>query len=208
MLLAGLGVGALASQLGARHRVRRSPTSRAARSAACRTPSPTSARRSAPRSPARCSSPRSPRPLLGVQDNPAVPDDLTTQAQVELASGVPFVSDADLEDRARRRRRPAGRRTPSSRRTPRPASPRCAPPSRCWRSSRCSRSSSRAACPRGRRAPPRRCPQIRASSRTRSRRGPPAHSCVDRHLPHAVDQHGLADPLARVRGSMGCRSAA
>ncbi|HWS47324.1 MAG TPA: MFS transporter [Acidimicrobiia bacterium] len=35
--------------------------------------------------------------LSGVTNNPAVPKNLSTQAQVELASGVPFVSDADLE---------------------------------------------------------------------------------------------------------------
>jgi MFS family permease len=32
----------------------------------------------------------------GIADNPAVPDDLASKAQVELASGVPFISDADL----------------------------------------------------------------------------------------------------------------
>ncbi len=35
--------------------------------------------------------------ISGVQDNPAVPSDLADQATVELAAGVPFVSDADLE---------------------------------------------------------------------------------------------------------------
>ena len=33
----------------------------------------------------------------GIQDNPDVPDDLASEAQVELASGIPFISDADLE---------------------------------------------------------------------------------------------------------------
>jgi MFS family permease len=33
----------------------------------------------------------------GIADNPDVPDSLTTQAQTELSAGVPFVSDADLE---------------------------------------------------------------------------------------------------------------
>jgi hypothetical protein len=36
--------------------------------------------------------------FTGLQDNPDVPDDLTSQAQVELSAGVPFVSDADLEE--------------------------------------------------------------------------------------------------------------
>jgi MFS family permease len=35
--------------------------------------------------------------FTGIQDNPDVPSNMTTKAQTELASGVPFVSDADLE---------------------------------------------------------------------------------------------------------------
>jgi Na+/melibiose symporter-like transporter len=35
--------------------------------------------------------------LSGIKDNPDVPNDLSSKASVELASGVPFVSDADLE---------------------------------------------------------------------------------------------------------------
>jgi hypothetical protein len=35
--------------------------------------------------------------LSGVSNNPAVPPDLAKQANVTLASGVPFISDADLE---------------------------------------------------------------------------------------------------------------
>ena len=34
--------------------------------------------------------------LTGIQGNPAVPSDVSAQASVELASGVPFVSDAQL----------------------------------------------------------------------------------------------------------------
>jgi MFS family permease len=33
----------------------------------------------------------------GIQNNPAVPDNLTANAQTELATGVPFISDKDLE---------------------------------------------------------------------------------------------------------------
>jgi hypothetical protein len=33
----------------------------------------------------------------GIAANPAVPNDLTSKAQTELTSGVPFISDADLE---------------------------------------------------------------------------------------------------------------
>jgi len=35
--------------------------------------------------------------FAGIESNPAVPDDLSSQAQTELTSGVPFISDADLE---------------------------------------------------------------------------------------------------------------
>ena len=35
--------------------------------------------------------------LTGIQQNPAVPDSVKAQASVELAGGVPFISDADLQ---------------------------------------------------------------------------------------------------------------
>ena len=35
--------------------------------------------------------------FAGIENNPAVPNDLTSKAQTELTAGVPFVSDADLE---------------------------------------------------------------------------------------------------------------
>ena len=35
--------------------------------------------------------------INGVQDNPDVPDEVAAAAEVELAGGIPFVSDADLE---------------------------------------------------------------------------------------------------------------
>jgi MFS family permease len=35
--------------------------------------------------------------LTNIDQNPAIPDSVKQQAQVELASGIPFVSDADLE---------------------------------------------------------------------------------------------------------------
>ena len=35
--------------------------------------------------------------LSGIQENPNVPHDVKTQASVELAAGVPFVSDAQLQ---------------------------------------------------------------------------------------------------------------
>lgn len=36
--------------------------------------------------------------IAGIQDNDAVPADLVSQAEVELAGGVPFISDSALED--------------------------------------------------------------------------------------------------------------
>ena len=35
--------------------------------------------------------------FAGIQSNPDVPKDLSSKAQTELTSGVPFISDADLE---------------------------------------------------------------------------------------------------------------
>jgi EmrB/QacA subfamily drug resistance transporter len=35
--------------------------------------------------------------LLGVQENPAIPEQVKTQASVQLAGGIPFMSDADLQ---------------------------------------------------------------------------------------------------------------
>ena len=42
--------------------------------------------------------------LNGVQNNPAVPKDLASKAQVELAGGIPFMSDKDLKAAARQGR--------------------------------------------------------------------------------------------------------
>ncbi len=35
--------------------------------------------------------------LTGIEQNPAVPTSVKSQANVELAGGVPFISDADLQ---------------------------------------------------------------------------------------------------------------
>ena len=35
--------------------------------------------------------------ITGIENNPDVPKEVSSQAQVELSSGVPFVSDADLD---------------------------------------------------------------------------------------------------------------
>jgi MFS family permease len=36
--------------------------------------------------------------VAGIEDDPAVPDDLSSEAAVEFAGGIPFVADDDLED--------------------------------------------------------------------------------------------------------------
>jgi MFS family permease len=40
--------------------------------------------------------------IQGIQENPAIPQDLSSAAEVELASGVPFVSDANLKTALRK----------------------------------------------------------------------------------------------------------
>lgn len=35
--------------------------------------------------------------LTGIENNPTVPDKLASDARMQLASGVPFISDADLQ---------------------------------------------------------------------------------------------------------------
>jgi MFS family permease len=39
--------------------------------------------------------------IQGIQENPAVPDQVAARAEVELAEGIPFMSDADLESALR-----------------------------------------------------------------------------------------------------------
>ena len=143
MLLAGLGIGALGVATRRGHRVvgARRAERRGRRPAEHR--SRTSASRSAPRSAgAILISALTASFFTGIASNPAVPNDLTSKAQTELTSGVPFVSDADLEkaldDAGVSAKTDATR---SSTRTPRPASTACASRSqcsRCWRWSRCS----------------------------------------------------------------------
>ena len=59
--------------------------------------------------------------FLGIEGNPDVPESVSDQAEVELAGGIPFVSDPDLEAAlADDRPEPGRRRRPSSTRTRRP----------------------------------------------------------------------------------------
>ena len=90
--------------------------------------------------------------LTGIQNNPDVPKDVSSKAQTELTSGVPFISDADLDAALRTRASPGRPRMPSSTRTRRRDSTRSALPCRSSPSSPWSRSSSAGASPRPRSA--------------------------------------------------------
>jgi hypothetical protein len=97
MLLAGLGVGALASQLGA-VTVSSVPDTQSGEVGGVQNTvtnlgaSIGTALADAVLISALCAS-----FLSGVQNNPAVPKDLAAKAQVQLAGGVPFLSDQDLK---------------------------------------------------------------------------------------------------------------
>ena len=97
MLLAGLGVGALASQLGA-VTVSSVPDERSGEVGGIQnTVTNLGASIGTALAGAVLISALTASFLAGVQNNPAVPKDLASQAQVELAGGVPFMSDQDLQ---------------------------------------------------------------------------------------------------------------
>src|SRR3954453_4828533 len=98
MILIGLGIGALASQLGA-VTVSAVPDQQAPEVGGVQN---TATNLGASGGPA----PPGPLPVLmltssvlsGIQGTPAVPKEVSARASVELASGIPFVSDAQLSD--------------------------------------------------------------------------------------------------------------
>ncbi len=97
MLLAGLGVGALASQLGA-ITVSSVPDEQSGEVGGVQnTVTNLGASIGTALAGAVLISALTSSFLGGVQNNPAVPKDLAAKAQVELAGGVPFISDADLK---------------------------------------------------------------------------------------------------------------
>ena len=97
MLLAGLGVGALASQLGA-VTVSSVPDEQSGEVGGVQnTVTNLGASIGTALAGAVLISALTASFLGGVQNNPAVPKDLAAKAQVELAGGVPFISDADLK---------------------------------------------------------------------------------------------------------------
>ena len=96
MLLAGLGVGALASQLGA-VTVSAVPDEQSGEVGELQnTVTNLGASIGVALAGAVLISALSASFFAGIQGNPAVPEELTSTAQVELASGIPFISDADL----------------------------------------------------------------------------------------------------------------
>ena len=96
MLLAGLGVGALASQLGA-VTVSAVPDEQSGEVGGLQnTVTNLGASIGVALAGAVLISALSASFFAGIQGNPAVPEELTSTAQVELASGIPFISDADL----------------------------------------------------------------------------------------------------------------
>jgi MFS family permease len=97
MLLAGLGVGALASQLGALT-VSSVPDERSGEVGGLQnTVTNLGASIGTALAGAVLISALTTSFFTNLADNPAVPDQVVEQADVELSSGVPFVSDADLE---------------------------------------------------------------------------------------------------------------
>jgi MFS family permease len=97
MLLAGLGIGALASQLGA-VTVSALPDEQSGEVGGLQnTFSNLGISLGTALSGAILVSALTASFFSGIADNPAVPNDLTSKAQTELTSGVPFISDADLK---------------------------------------------------------------------------------------------------------------
>ena len=97
MLLAGLGVGALASQLGAVTVSSVPDTQSGEVGGVQNTVTNLGASIGTALAGAVLISALSASFLSGVQNNPAVPKDLASKAQVQLAGGVPFLSDQDLK---------------------------------------------------------------------------------------------------------------
>jgi MFS family permease len=97
MLLAGLGVGALASQLGA-VTVSSVPDERSGEVGGLQnTVTNLGASIGTALAGAVLIGVLTTSVTTGIKDNPAVPESVKSQAQVQLADGVPFVSDADLK---------------------------------------------------------------------------------------------------------------
>jgi MFS family permease len=97
MLLAGLGIGALASQLGA-VTVSALPDEQSGEAGGLQnTFSNLGISLGTALAGAVLMSALTASFFTGIASNPAVPNDLTSKAQTELTSGVPFISDVDLE---------------------------------------------------------------------------------------------------------------
>ena len=98
MLLAGLGIGALASQLGAVTVSAVSDKDSAEVGGLQNTMTNLGASLGTALAGSILIAGLSGSFIDGIQENPAVPDEVVAAAEVELAGGIPFVSDADLEE--------------------------------------------------------------------------------------------------------------
>ena len=121
MLLAGLGIGALASQLG-RVTVSSVPDEQSGEVGGLQnTVTNLGASIGTALAGAVLISALTTSFLTGIEENPDVPAAVASQATTELPSGIPFVSDADLETCSTTRASSPRPRTRSSTRTPTPA---------------------------------------------------------------------------------------
>ena len=135
MLLAGLGIGALASQLGS-VTVSSVPDEQSGEVGGVQnTVTNLGASIGTALSGAVLISALTASFLGGVQDNPAVPKDLAAKAQVELAGGIPFMSDTDLKTQLDKAGVAPKTADAIVERTQPPASTDCAHHCRCSRSS-------------------------------------------------------------------------
>ncbi len=138
MLLAGLGIGALASQLGALT-VSSVPDERSGEVGGQQnTVTNLGASIGTALAGAMLISALTSSFFTNVADNRDVPDRVVSQAEVQLTSGVPFLPTRTSRPRSTRRTFVPRSPTRSSTRTPMPASTGCAPP---WPCSPCCRSS-------------------------------------------------------------------
>ena len=109
--------------------------------------------------------------LTGVQQNPAVPEQVKSQASTKLAGGIPFISDKELEAALEKSGRPprGHRRDRGRERNGAPARPALRDRD-AWRSSPCWRPSSAAACRMSNPRPPKRGPPPKRRPRRRRSR--------------------------------------
>ena len=201
LLLIGLGIGSLASQLGARHGLLRARLTERRRG---RDPEHGDEPRRVNRHSADGGRPdrRAHDDVPGLRrGQPRRSRGLSERANVELSSGIPFVSDADLTAALDKAEVPPQRRRPSSTKMPRAGSTGSEPPLLSWRSSRCCRPRVDAA-PSRRPNPPatRRSPHDRSSE---DRSAPPKGDAAPGPLAARRAGHAMVEPPTRPPDSDG-----